>query len=170
VHSDIGTAPIACQPLYTDHRTVQDVRSGGRGARKHRNKGSDVLAQNELARATRGEDFKRLVRAAAALVGIYDDKALAEAVGRQRNTVAGWWRGAKPEPDTIQPLGRVTRLDADELYRYLYLGGPVPRLAQPGSPADRALQEGLRQGLRPQPPEDPELPGPLPRPRPGGTD
>ena len=128
-----------------------------------------MLAQTELARATRGEDFKRLVRAAAALVGIYDDSALADAIGRQRQTVSHWWMGAQPKPDALADLAETTGLDFDEMFRYVYRGGPVPRLAQPGSPADQALQAGLRQGLPPPPDVDPEQPGTSPPPRPGGT-
>ena len=126
-----------------------------------------MLAQTEL---DRGEDFKRLVRAAAALVGLYDDTALADAIGRQRQTVSHWWTGAQPKPDALVDLAETTGLDFDELFRYVYRGGPVPRLVQPGSPADQGLQEGLRQGLPPPPGEGPEQPEPSPRPRPGETE
>ena len=128
-----------------------------------------MLASADLARMAWGEDFKRLVRAAAALVGLYDDTSLADAIGSGRNTLRGWWNGAKPSPDMLTDLAEATRLDPDELYRHVYRGGPMPRLAVPGSPADQALQEGLRQGLEPPPDEGPAPREPLPPQRLGGT-
>lgn len=73
-----------------------------------------------------GDDFKRHIRAAAALVGIYDDTSLAAAVHVQRNSVAGWWHGAKPAPETLARLAQATGIDLALLTQWVYFGGPPP--------------------------------------------
>lgn len=85
-----------------------------------------------------GIDFKRLIRAAAAMRGLYDDKAIGEAVGRSRNTVAAWWKGTRPEPDTLAELASTTGLDADDLFAWVYRGGEPP----PSGPAGLAGGRG----------------------------
>lgn len=79
----------------------------------------------------RGMEFKRYVRAAAALVDLFDDTAIATALGLSRNTVGRWWSGAQPEPETLGQLADVTGLSRDELSRFTYYDGPPPHLPQP---------------------------------------
>lgn len=117
----------------------------------------DVLAQWPDYRATRGMEFKRLVRAAAALQALFDDSAIAKAIKRSRNTVSSWWTGATPEPTTLRRLAEATGLDPDELFAYVYRDGPPPKIATlPAavlSEADEAeLRAGERTSSRPQPP------------------
>lgn len=138
---------------------MQDERSGARKHQRHL-KGREVLSPAEAAAFDRGQAFKRYVRAAAALSGLYDDSMLADAVDIGRGAVQGWWRGSKPETPTIFRLADATGLSADELTRYLYADGPPPTLPASG-PA--GLQEGARRG---QEPPDDEAPGmPLPSPQ-----
>lgn len=63
------------------------------GARKHHKPKGDgeVLSPVEAAAVAHGQIFKRLIRAAAAMQGIYDDVELAKSVHVHRRTVAGWW-------------------------------------------------------------------------------
>lgn len=114
-----------------------------------------MFALAEQRRLNRGVEFKRLIRAAAAFRDLYDDKAIAERVRRSRNTVASWWSGAVPEPETTERLAEATGLDPDELHRYLYRGGPPPHLPEPGSRAERAIAEGLRRDREPPLDEEP---------------
>lgn len=130
----------------------------------------DVLAQWPEYRAARGMEFKRVVRAAAALQSLYDDSAIAAAIKRSRNTVASWWAGATPEPLTLRRLADATGLDPDELFAYVYRDGPPPKLVEPGSPLDEAVREAARRDRERQRSEDPERPDPSPRQRPHGTD
>lgn len=81
--------------------------------------------------AGRGQLLKRHVRAAAALSGLFDDTALADAVGVKRGTVSGWWDGAQPKPETLEQLARVTGLSVDELTSFFYFGGEPPGLPAP---------------------------------------
>jgi transcriptional regulator with XRE-family HTH domain len=117
------------------------------------------MSFSEEERAARGGEFKRVIRAAAALHDIYNDKDLAAAVGTSRNTVGSWWSGAVPEPDTLDRLAAATGLDRRELSDYVHYAGPVPTMPSPGSPLDEAAREGLRRGLQPR---DPQAGGPHP--------
>lgn len=132
--------------------------------------GDDVLAQWPEYRTARGMEFKRVVRAAAALQSLYDDSAIAAAVKRSRNTVSSWWTGATPEPHTLRRLAEATGLDPDELFAYVYRDGPPPKLVEPGSPLDEAVREAARRDRERQRLEDPEQPGRPSRRPPGGTD
>lgn len=102
----------------------------------------------------RGEEFKRVVRAAAALRGIYSDADLARAVGVSRMAVAGWWSGAKPDAASVRAISSVTGLDELEVHRYVnFEDEPVPNLVQPESAASEAVAEGLRRDRDGRPPE-----------------
>lgn len=90
-----------------------------------------MLSPMEAAAATRGLALKRYVRAAAALQGIYDDATLADAASVKRGTVAGWWRGAQPSPETLRHLAGATGLSLDELAGFIYYDGPAPHLPDP---------------------------------------
>lgn len=92
----------------------------------------------------RGQELKRLVRSAAALYGLFDDAAIGRATGRTRITVGQWWKGSKPEPETIARLSEVTGLSADELVRFVYLDGKRPTIVAPGSAPEAAVGEGIR--------------------------
>lgn len=102
------------------------------GARKHQSKAQgkdgEVLSPVEAAALHRGQILKRHVRAAAALNDLYDDASLGEAIDLGRGAVAGWWRGARPSPDSIYRLADVTGLSPDELTRFVYSDGPPPTL------------------------------------------
>jgi hypothetical protein len=136
------------------------------GASAHRAKegGAKVFLPAEL----RGQDFKRVVRAAAALRDLFDDASLGRAVGRSRMAVAGWWKGALAEPETIYRLADVTGLSADEMMAFVHSGGPRPRIVEPLSPASEATLEGIRQGQDDQLPGDPAPPVQSPRRPPRG--
>lgn len=90
-----------------------------------------MLSPAEAAAVARGLQLKRYIRAAAAMQGIYDDAALGEAVRVHRRTVAGWWQGSRPSPETLRQLAEATGLQVDELGRFIYYDGPPPHL--PGS-------------------------------------
>jgi transcriptional regulator with XRE-family HTH domain len=138
---------------------MQSDKSAKRGARTHRPKKDDeVLSPLELARVDRGLRFKRAVRSEAARHDLYDDAAIADAVGVSRNTVGAWWKGAQPSPDALVELARVMDMRADELFALLY----VP----PSGPA--GLQEGVRRGRGPQGPADPDTPARSRTPQPRG--
>lgn len=94
-----------------------------------------MLSAVELAAMERGQMFKRYVRAAAALRGLFDDTALGAEVGRTRIAVGKWWTGSRPEPDAILRLADATGLSVDELTRYVYYDGPPPHL-----PADEEAE------------------------------
>ena len=111
----------------------------------------DVLAAADY-RLARGMEFKRVVRAAAALQALYDDSAIAAAVKRSRNMVASWWAGATPEPPTLRRLAEATGLDPDELFAYVYRDGPPPKLVEPGSPLEQAVREAMRRDRERQQP------------------
>lgn len=87
-----------------------------------------MLSPSEAAASARGHLLKRYVRAAAAMQGIYDDVALAEEVGIGRGSVAGWWKGAKPSPETVRSIAEATGLPTEELVAFIYYDGPPPRL------------------------------------------
>lgn len=127
-----------------------------------------MLSPPEHARLARGQALKRYVRAAAALRDLYDDKAVAKAVGRSRNTVASWWQGAQPEPQTLRRLADAIGLDPAELVAFVYYDGPPPNLLEPGSPVESGVREGIRRDQERQQPEDPPVPAPSPVPPPRG--
>lgn len=95
-----------------------------------------MLSPTEAVAAERGATFKRVVRAAAAMQGIYDDARLAEATEVTRGTVIGWWRGAQPTPPRLRAIAGATGLSVDELIAFTYYEGPPPRL--PESEEDEA--------------------------------
>lgn len=106
-----------------------------------------MLSPTEADALARGQELKRYVRSAAALRDIYDDTALADAVGRTRMAVGKWWRGVRPEPDAIRALGAATGLSVDELTRYLYFDGPPPTppvIAPPLPPLTPEQREAAR--------------------------
>jgi transcriptional regulator with XRE-family HTH domain len=145
---------------------VQNERSG---ARKQRQVDGDVLSAAETADLIRGRILKRYVRAAAAMNDLFDDAALATAVGIGRGAVAGWWRGAQPSGPTIFRLAAVTGLSPDELTRFVYQDGPPPGLPEAGSPVATSVQEGLRRDQGPQPLEALDTPSPSLKPQPRGS-
>ena len=128
-----------------------------------------MLSPQEAAARARGQAFKRYVRAAAALHGLFDDVSLAEMVGRNRAAVGNWWRGAKPEPDVLYQLAEVTGLSADELALFVYSDGPPPTLPEPGSPAASSVEEGLHRDQRHPLGGAPDRPVPTPKPQPRGS-
>ena len=129
-------------------------------ARKQHHKAREVLSPAEV----RGRDLKRCVRAAAAFQEIYDDKALAEAVGVGRGALTGWWRGSRLQPENIERLAAVTDLAVEELTQYVYFGGPLPRLPEGSGPA--GLREGVRRGQEPLADGAPDTPAQSPGPPP----
>ena len=100
-----------------------------------------MLSPVEAAALDRGQALKRYVRAGAALNDLYDDTALADAVGVQRGAVRGWWTGAQMQPDTIRRVAKVTGLSPDELTRFVYFDGPPPTLTPPEGPPPPILGE-----------------------------
>lgn len=132
---------------------MHNERSGARAHRKRRDE--EVLSAQEVRAQNRGQLLKRYVRAAAALRGMYDDKAIAAAVGRGRGAVGAWWTGSRMEPDTIMRLADVLGLSFEELSRFVYGDGPPPRLPASG-PA--GLQEGVRRAQGRLDDEDPGTP------------
>lgn len=143
---------------------MQNERSGARKQRKR----DEVLSPVDAARHTRGQELKRCVRAAVALRGIYTDTALGDEVGVGRGAVLGWWTGAHIEPDNMLRLAEVTGFSFDELSRYVYRDGPLPRLPEPSGPA--GLREGAQRAEERPDDEEPGTPSPSPRrpPRGGG--
>lgn len=133
---------------------MQNERSGAR--RQH--KKDEVLSPTEAANRDRGLDLKRHVRAAAAMHGLYEDTAIATAVGVGRGTVLGWWRGSKPEPATLRHLAEVTGFDPEELATFVYWDGPPPR--QPSGLA--GLRLGAERGQKPPDDEAPDTPAQSP--------
>lgn len=133
------------------------------GARKHRGRASkesgEVLSPTEEAARHRGQELRRVMRAAAAMHGIYDDLAIADAVGVHRNTVSGWWKGATPEPDTLLRFAEATGLPIDELARFVHYGGPPPRLgwvtSEQRSEAAAWQEQAARDSDGPPPPRPP---------------
>lgn len=107
-----------------------------------------MLSATEAAALGRGADFKRFVRAAAAMRDLFDDVALAEEVGVGRGAVRGWWMGAQPSPETLGRLARATGLSTDELARFVYYDGPPPSLpVHPDSAATSAARAGVQRDL-----------------------
>lgn len=119
-----------------------------------------MLSPTEAAARHRGQELRRVMRAAAAMRGIYDDLAIADAVGVHRNTVSGWWKGATPEPDTLLRFAEATGLPIDELARFVHYGGPPPRLGWV-TPEQRSEAEAWqeRQGSDAHPPQRPSRRG-----------
>jgi len=107
-----------------------------------------VLSPTEAATRQRGRDLQRVMRAAAAMQGIYSDEGIAEAVGAHRNTVAGWWKGATPEPENLRRFASATGLSVGELRAFVYDGADPPVLdwtssaALEGARRDRLSQDG----------------------------
>ena len=128
-----------------------------------------MLSEQEADALARGQLFKRVIRAAAALNELYDDVSIGEAVGVGRGAVAGWWTGSRASPETIYRIADVTGLSADELHRFLYADGPPPTLPAGGSPVASGVQEGLRRDQQRPPSVGPDMPGPSPRPRTRGS-
>lgn len=90
-----------------------------------------MLSAQEAAALDRGQTFKRFMRAVAALNGIYDDKTLGEAVGRNRAAVGNWWTGARPDAEVLFKIEETTGVSAAELVRFLYDDGPPPAMPDP---------------------------------------
>jgi len=146
---------------------VQNERSGARRQRKP-STGEEVLSPAEAAALGRGQTLKRYVRAAAALSGLYDDTAIGDALKVNRGAVAGWWTGARPQPDTLRRLARLTGLSFDELTEYVYFEGPPPALPAT-DPATLPVLEGARRGRLRRAGQAPDTPAPRPAPRPRGS-
>ena len=146
---------------------MHNARSGA--SVHHTEEAGEVLSPAEVESRTRGAELKRVIRAAAALHGLYDDSAIGERVHRSRATVAGWWKGAQPSPDTLAEIAAATGLSVDELTRFVYFDGPAPRLVAPGSPVDSAVQEGIRRDRERPQPEGPQGSSPSPERRTRGT-
>jgi transcriptional regulator with XRE-family HTH domain len=115
----------------------------------------------------RGQLVKRYVRAAAALHGLYDDTAIALAVGVDRIAVGRWWQGAQPKPDALGRLAVATGLSTDELTRFVYYDGPPPTL--PLDPLS-GVREGIRRDQERQLGEAQPGPAPSPGRLPRGTE
>ena len=73
-------------------------------------------------------DVKRVVRAAAALRGLYDDTAIGRVVGRTGVTVSRWWQGQLPDARTLLQLAQAIGLDYEELAKFWIGSGPPPTL------------------------------------------
>lgn len=121
-----------------------------------------MLSPTEMLRMERGSELKRFVRAAAALHELYDDTAIAEAVGRTRIAVGQWWQGARPEPETLRQLAEATGLSLDELSSFVYYDGPPPRLEPLTGGAESGVQEGIRRDREHQSRADQPEPARLP--------
>lgn len=144
---------------------MQNDRSG---ARTHHKKGEEVLSPADAAALVRGRALKRCVRAAAALRGLYDDTAVADATGVNRGAVAAWWEGAQMKPGTLQRIAEVTGLSFGELTEYVYLGGPLPRLPEPSGLS--GLREGVRRAQEHPDDEAPDTPAQSPELPPHGVE
>lgn len=109
---------------------MENDKSAKRGARTHHQRpgSEEVLSPQEAADLYRGQALKRTVRAAAALRDLYDNAAIAHAVGVSSVAVTNWWKGARPSQETLYRLADVTGLSAEELSRFLYADGPTPSL------------------------------------------
>lgn len=127
-----------------------------------------MLSPQEAAAREWGMDFKRIIRAAAAMHEIYDDKALARAVQVSRGTVGDWWDGARPGPGTIPGLARATGLSTSELYAFIHDDGPAPGLPNESRVAV-SVREGVRRDQDAQVPAVPDTPSPSAEPRPRGS-
>lgn len=120
-----------------------------------------MLSPADAADVSRGQTFKRYVRAAAALHDLYEDTDIAKAVRVGRGAVGHWWLGAKPEPETIRRLAQATGLSVDELNRFIHYGGPPPRLPDPAGEENEAQDQAdaAERSLRARP-EDEASAGP----------
>ena len=128
-----------------------------------------MLSAPELAAYDRGQTLKRIVRASAALRDLYDDTAIAKALGLQHQSVGNWWTGTRPSVPNLFDLARITGLSADELTRFLYSDGPLPTLPEPGSWVASSVQEGLRLGRQRQQQSTPDKPSQSPPRQPRGS-
>jgi hypothetical protein len=131
-----------------------------------------MLSPAELGRLERGAEWKRYLRAAAALRDLYNDTSIGEAVGRSRIAVGKWWQGARPEPETLRQFAEATGLSLEELAAFVNYDGPPPRLAGcVETAAESGVQEGIRRDREHQPradrPEPARSPVPPPRDRRG---
>lgn len=90
-----------------------------------------MLSPSEAAARYRGQELRRVMRAAAAMHGVYDDLAIADAVGAHRNTVSAWWRGSQPEPLTLRRFAERFGLSIEALSAFVYYGGPPPTIEWP---------------------------------------
>ena len=152
---------LVCQGIDTDNPTMQSDKSEKvvrpRTTRKTGEKGAEeVLSAVELQRAAWGREFKRYVKTAAASREIYEDAVLAERAGVTRNTVQGWWRGARPGGETAVRLARALGLPTDALLRYVYGGeeptaAPAPAVQLEPEAAAAWGQQQLAQSPPPQP-------------------
>lgn len=118
----------------------------------------EVLSTADRVAFDRGQELKKVVRAAAALQGWYDDVRLSQEVDIGRNSVRNWWEGAKPEPGALRRLAAATGLSLDELTAFVYYEGPppsVPAVTRRLSPEGELIADELEQG-----------PSAKPRPRP----
>lgn len=121
---------------------------------------------DERERMAKGQELKRYVRAAVALRGLFDDRAIAAALGLSRNTVGHWWTGAVPEPKAVSGIARLTGYSEADLFAYLYAGGPPPAIASAWS---SGVQEGIRRDQERQRRGDHPGRARSPEPRPRGT-
>ena len=124
-----------------------------------------MLSPDEVAGRERGQILKRYIRAAAALHDLFDDTALADAVGVSRGAVGAWWQGTRMEITTIDAVARATGLSSDSLTGFLYRGGEPPVLERGLSP----VLEGARRAERRQGDTDPDRPSQQPGQHPRGT-
>lgn len=102
-----------------------------------------MLSPEEAATRQRGQDLHRVMRAAAAMAGIFEDIEIADAVGVHRNTVAGWWKGATPAPDVLRRFATATGVSLADLSAFVYYDGPAPVVDWPTGEAERAPQPPL---------------------------
>ena len=100
-----------------------------------------MLSPTEQAALSRGQDLRRVMRAAAAMDGVYDDLAIADAVGAHRNTVSAWWKGATPEPATLRRFAERFGMSVEELAAFVYYDGPPPALGWPTSAGEQLPPE-----------------------------
>lgn len=143
------------------------MQNEGSGAPMHQgDQDGDVLSTAEL----RGQEYKRVLRAAAALNGMFTDSAIAKVVGIGRAAVGNWWMGSRPEPPQALRLAKATGIPKDELFSYLYEDGPPPALPEPGSVARASVEAGAQRGRRRQQRRVQDRPSPRPPRRPPGTD
>lgn len=123
---------------------MQNERSQKRGASAHHAhpvRQGEVLAPAAATRPAWTAEFQYVIRARAALVGLFDDTSIARAIGRRRETVAGWWKGARPDPDTLAELADALGLSRAELFGWVYLGGPQPAITPSNQEQEAAVRE-----------------------------
>jgi transcriptional regulator with XRE-family HTH domain len=126
---------------------MQNEQSKKPGARKQRaGKGrGEMLSAAEFGTAYRGDQFKRYIKAAFALRGLYEDTAIAGAVRMTRGAVSGWWHGARPDHEAIGEIAKATGLPRGELYDFIHHGGPPPMLplSERLTPEDEEVRDRL---------------------------